>query len=155
MRKVMFVLVVLSILLVACESIPPGNYLIIPLTVTGTWEPDYTYCQYGQCWNAQLADGIFAPTDEVYSTEVPPTATPNLCMITPKDSNINVRASATTSAKLIAIMRVGYETRALAYSNGWYKIWWAGDSDYPTPQYGWTKAEFYSTTGDCSNLPLS
>lgn len=155
MRRFLVLSVLLVLLITACSSMPPaGNYLIVPLTVTGTWEPDYTFCQYGQCWNAQIANGAYAPTAEVVPTEIP-TAVPQTCAITPKDSNINVRSAPSTTASIVALMRVGYETQALALSNGFYKIWWPGDSDFPTPTYGWTYASYYTTTGVCSNLPNS
>lgn len=141
-------LVLLVLVLTACGTVPPpGDYYVAP--ANGTFEPDHTYCSGNECWRVQFVDEIFAPTQEVFPTEVVmPTGvpTPSECWITPSGNvNINVRKTANTTAEILGTFNSGSQNKVWEKVGDWYKVFW-----FPTGEFGWTYAPLYSVTGTCS-----
>lgn len=132
--------------------------ILLPVSAQGTPTPTHTtIVPYIIIYSDGSWQYAATATQEIVPTEtITPTSTPDTtCYITPKAGNVYVRTSPVVGTTIVGLMQMGYETVPLAISNGWYKVWWPGDTNYPKPAYGWTSGTLYSTRGDCSHLPLS
>lgn len=139
-------LVLLVLVLTACGTLPPeGSYYLVP--ADNNFTPEYTYCEYGQCWSVQIKDSVFEPTQEPDFTPVPTVVpTPSECWITPSGNvNINVRKTANTTAEILGTFNSGSQNKVWEKVGDWYKVFW-----FPTGEFGWTYAPLYSATGTCS-----
>lgn len=119
-------LFLMLLFLVGCGTLPPGNYLIVP--VTGTLEsPDYSYCSGNQCWYGQYwlstptAEEFPVPSPLPTSAEPTPTA-PQPVYICPNGPSVNVRSDASLTASVLGQLYAGQ--RALMYTayKDWYQV---------------------------------